>query len=202
MTYLRLVLFFILALNTLAIGDALCFDNFHSGHHSYPKLNYDSLFAEAVSVDQSAEAKELIEQCIARYGGAEKLGKLKSFHLELSMLMLMSRDSITVEKFFVRDRMYKIVRHRSDGIEERILNQNQAWYSGKDTLYALSSGRYNAELFSYLTLSMPLGIITESFDDSRFGHRTDDSLAYLYLKKPDSLMIVLGIDPSDYTIRS
>jgi hypothetical protein len=201
MDYKRLLLYIFL-LNLLAVNCAFCFEKFHAGHHSYPKLNYDSLFAEAVSVDSAAEGKDLIESCIERYGGVEKLEKLKSFHLGLSMLMIMSNDSITVDKFFVRDRMYKIVRHRPDGIEERILNKSQAWFSGKDTVYALDGGRYNAELFSYLTLSMPLGLKTESFDDTRLGHREDDSLTYLYLKKQDSLMIVLGISPSDFTIRS
>lgn len=201
MNYKRLLLYVFL-LSLFAFSDTFCFEKFHSGYHSYPKLNYDSLFAEAVSVGSSVEGKDLIESCIDRYGGIEKLEKLKSFRLELSMLMMMSSDSITVDKFFVRDRMYKIVRHRPDGIEERILNKSQAWFSGKDTVYALDGGRYNAELFSYLTLSMPLGIMTESFDDIRLGKREDDPLAYLYLKKQDSLMIVLGISPSDYTIRS
>jgi hypothetical protein len=118
------------------------------------------------------------------------------------MLMMMSNDSITVDKFFIRDRMYKIVRHRPGGIEERIVNKSQAWFSGRDTVFALDGGRYNAELFSYLTLSMPLSVRTEPFSDVRYGHREDDPLAYLYMKKQDSLMIVLGIDPSDYTVKT
>jgi hypothetical protein len=66
----------------------------------------------------------------------------------------------------------------------------------------LDSGRYKAELFSYLTLAMPLAMRAERFDDIRYGTRDDDSLHYIYMKKRDSLTIVIGIDPIDHFIKS
>jgi hypothetical protein len=62
--------------------------------------------------------------------------------------------------------------------------------------------RYCAILFGYLTLTMPLALDTEPFSEIRVGQREADSLDYLYCKKNDSLMIVVGIDPSNSMIRS
>jgi hypothetical protein len=69
-------------------------------------------------------------------------------------------------------------------------------------MIVLDHGRYKAELFSYLTLAMPLALKTERFDGIRYGRRTDDSLAYIYMDKQDTLMIVIGIDPRDSLIKS
>ena len=178
------------------------FDTYHGSYHTVEKLNYDSLFAAAVSLEQSPEGQVLVQRCIERYGGMDKLADLQSVRLTYAMLPFGARDSILVEKFMGPNRHYKIVRHDPRGTEERILNENRAWFHGRDTTLFLYSGRYKAELFSYLTLSMPRAIRTEPFAAIRYGTRAGDSLRYLYLLKPDSLLMVLGIDPDDYTIVS
>ena len=66
----------------------------------------------------------------------------------------------------------------------------------------LDGGRYNAELYSYLYIAMPLAVRTERFDQIRYGERPDDPLAYLYLEKQDSVMVILGIDRDTHLIRS
>ena len=66
----------------------------------------------------------------------------------------------------------------------------------------LDGGRYCAELYSYLSLATPLAVRTERFDEIRYGERPDDPLAYIYLDKQDSLLVVLGIDRDSYLIRS
>jgi hypothetical protein len=110
----------------------------------------------------------------------------------------MTRDSIHVTKSFQVDRKHKMMRRD----RERILNGTFAWSQSPDTLIRLDGGRYRAELFSYLTLAMPLALESESFTGMRFGHREADSLAYIYLDKPDTLMMVIGIDPRDHLIKS
>jgi hypothetical protein len=61
--------------------------------------------------------------------------------------------------------------------------------------------RYKAEVYSNLVLNLPACIDTEPFSERRYGTRTDDSLQYLYLDKADSVLLIVAIDPSDYTIR-
>lgn len=201
MTVWRNVIWCLLGLCLIFTSQSLGFQSFH-GSSGLPKLNYDSLYNDAVVLDTSPRGQELVQKCIERYGGEEKLKELKSFHIEFSMFMYMAHDSITVEKFFDRSRRYKIVKHQQSGIEARILNEDSAWYTGTDTLMDLKGSRYNAELFSYLTLTMPAGIREERFSDIRYGVRSEDSLEYIYMNKADTLMIVLGISPEDYTIRS
>jgi hypothetical protein len=103
-----------------------------------------------------------------------------------------------VVKSFARGRRHRVKRLE----EERILSGSECWFQSSDSLMILDGGRYRAELYSFLTLAMPLAIQTERFDDIRYGERTGDPLAYIYLDKQDSLLVVLGIDREDYMIRS
>ena len=105
--------------------------------------------------------------------------------------------SYKVVKSFQRGRRYKI--ERLD--EKRILNGEKCWVQNKEGEVG-DQGRYRNELYSYLSQAMPLAIQTENFDDIRYGSRSDDPLAYVYLEKQDSLMTVLGIDRDSGLIRS
>lgn len=177
------------------------YKKFH-GMHGMAKLNYDSLFAEAIPVSETAEGQALIENCLDRYHGLEKLRGLNSFEITYKMLQFMDKDSMDITKKFETGRKYKILRRSPVSYEERMLDGQHAWFQNEDTVIFLDSGRYKAELFSYLTLSMPLGMKTERFDDIRYGHRSNDSLDYIYMTKNDTLMIIVGIDPDDYLIKS
>lgn len=180
------------------------FDKFHSHAHGkmFAKLNYDSLFNEATPLEKTKDAQILIEKCIEHYGGTEALESVKGVEIEYATKLLMKGGTITVKKSRAEERRYKIIRDEPKGKEIRILNGAKAWFAGRDTVLTLNSGRYKSELFSYLTLSMPLAMKTEPFSEIRYGYRADDSLAYIYMKKQDSLMIILGIDPQKYTINT
>lgn len=177
---------------------------FYQYHHTkgITKLNYDSLFANAVPLDESSEGRELIDKCLDAYGGLEKLESLKNFHLKYRMMAYLSRDTVDVEKSIENGVKYKIVRRQDGRYEERILNGRQAWFQSLDTLMVIDSGRYKAELFSYLTLSLPLALKNERFNEIKYGTRSDDSLSYIYMVKKDTLMIIAGIDPKDGYIKS
>ncbi|UCC78653.1 MAG: hypothetical protein JSW64_10255 [Candidatus Zixiibacteriota bacterium] len=177
---------------------------FDKYHHTkgVPKLNYDSLFMEAVPINESAEGQTIIRKCIESYGGGEKLESLRNFRLTYRMKPYLSGDTIEVTKSFAADRKYKIVRDPHGRYEERILNGARAWFQSLDTLMVIDSGRYKAELFSYLTLSLPLSLENERFDEVRYGTRSGDSLSYIYMVKQDTLMIIAGIDPEDGYIKS
>jgi hypothetical protein len=183
-------------------GISAGYEKFHAQEHeSTPKLDYDSLFAIASPLADSPDGRQVIENCLNAYGGIPKLEELKSVRFTWRMLAMMSSDSVNVVKIMATGRRYKIERERPNGFEVRMIDENRAWFQNADTVIELNGGRYKAELFSYLVLSMPLALKTERFDDIRYGRRADDPLHYLYLDKLDSLMVVLGIDPSDYMIK-
>jgi outer membrane lipoprotein-sorting protein len=169
-------------------------------HHkkSSPRVNYDSLSAAATPLEKSTGGKALVENCIAAYGGLEKLQSLDSFELTYESTSRFGGEPYKLVKAFQRGRRYKISRLS----EERILNGKDCWFRNEETTMDLDSGRYRAELYSYLTLAMPLAIRTEEFDAVKYGEIPDDPLAYIYLDKLDSLMVVVGIDRKDYKIRS
>lgn len=198
---MKTICIFLLLITLLSVN-TFAFDSMHGHKTAAFKLNYDSLFQTATPLKDSPEGKALIDNCIKAYGGEEKLNKLESCHLVYSTDAFMMKQSITVEKSFTRNRQYKITRYQQPQNESRILNGNDSWFIGRDTVLFLNSGRYKAELFSYLTLCMPLAIKTEPFSEIRYGTRTNDSLLFLYLKKNDTLMSVLGIDPKDYLIKN
>lgn len=172
-------------------------DKFHHTKSS-PKVNYDSLSAAAAPLDESARGRKIVENCIAAYGGVEKLQSLDSFELTYESNSRFGGEPYELVKKFQHGRRYRISRLS----EERILNGKECWFKNEDTTMDLDSGRYRAELYSYLTLALPLAIRTEEFDAVRYGEIPDDPLAYIYLDKQDSLMVVVGIDQNDYRIRS
>jgi len=163
-------------------------DKFHHTASS-PKVNYDSLFAVAAPLDESAIGQSIVGKCMLAYGGAEKLAALKDFELTYRTSSRFSDGDYEVVKSFQRGRRYKIERLA----EKRILNGEKCWVQN-DKGEVGDQGRYRNELYSYLTLAMPLAIQTEPFGDARYGTRSDDPLAYIYLDKQDSVMTVLGID--------
>lgn len=165
------------------------------------KLNYDSLYNSAVSLEKSSEGKEIINKCIEAYGGMEKLEKIKSLKYQWKMFPNYSKDSITVIKEFSQNRKYKIIQNWDRGIEAKLLNDKMAWSITSDTIISISGPQYTGKLFSYLVMKMPQAMKNESFSEIRYGMRDSDSLGYIYMLKKDSLMIVVGIDPSDNLIK-
>lgn len=175
------------------------FENFHHGIKA-EKLNYDSLYNVAVPLDQSPEGIKLLKNCIGHYGGREKLENINSLKLEYHMKPRFGNDSLLIFKYWMPDRKYKITRTNKNTAESRILKGISAWFQNTDTTIELDSGRYKAELFSFLTLGMPLAAENERFDGTRYGVRDNDSLAYLYFMKKDSLLMVIGIAPNTMEI--
>ncbi len=163
--------------------------SFH-GSHSGPKVDHEALFESAAPLADSQQGRQLLADCLEAYGGQEKLQNLKGFRLHYSMTPMMSTESFPVIKSFQTGRGYRYVK----GDEERILNGTKCWYTKGDQVADMDGGRYRAELFSYLTLAMPLASETEHFDNVRFGKRDDDPLSYLYFDKADSVLVILGIN--------
>ncbi len=180
---------------------AHAFDSMH-GAKAVPKLNYDSLWAMATPIEKSPNGQALIERLIATYGGMEKLKDISSLSVTYAMKAFLNRDTVDVEKSLMPGRRYRITRKSGKTFEERILNGTNCWFQNRDTLMFLNSGRYKAELFSFLTLSMPQAIKMERFDAIRYGVRAGDSLQYLYFDKKDSLLMAIGIDPVDNLIKT
>jgi hypothetical protein len=175
------------------------FHTFHGAKGGVPKLNYDSLAAVSTPLEDSPEGRTLAEACLARYGGVEKLRELRRFRLVYWMKSFGGADSVEVVKTFERGRKYRVRTPR----ETRMINGGSAWFRNANAEIDLDGGRYRAELFSYLTLAMPLAMTEEPFDGGvRYGKREGDSLGYFYMEKVDSLIIVLGIDPADSLIKS
>lgn len=189
----------------LSIGNASAQHGDHNFHgiQGVEKLNYDSLFVDAIPLEKSKAGQTLLAGCMKKYGGEEKLKSLKSFRLKYEMSAIMGGSHpVQLVKSYQVGRKYKVFKSGMTGIEQRIINGGDAWFIGRDTIITLHSGRYKAELFSYLTLGMPLAAKSERFDDIRYGQRDSDSLRYIYMTKTDSLMIIIGIDPEDHLIRS
>ncbi len=197
--YKKILLLLVIVL--LAGGTVTAFDNFHGQKAAIEKFNYDSLYTAATSVEKSEAGQKLIEDCIAAYGGVEHLKNLSSCRIQYFMEVFLSAKDITVEKTYTNKRQYKIIRHQKPAIEARIIDGAKSWFIGRDTTLVLFSGKYKAELFSYLTLSMPLAMQTEPFSEMRYGTRNNDTLSYIYMKKNDSLMVVLGIDNKTHFIK-
>ncbi len=200
MNHLRVAIIIII-LYIGSFSTASGFDYLH-GAQAVAKLNYDSLYQAAAPIERSAEGRQLMAHCLARYGGVEALKKLVGYRLTLRMKAFLNRDSLDITKSFHRGRQYRINRVGPINNETRILNGDRSWYQASDTLINLNDGRYRAELFSYLTLALPLAMKTERFDGIRVGLRDNDSLVYIYMRKKDSLTIVVGIDPHSYLIKS
>jgi hypothetical protein len=177
-----------LAIAVALAGAAGAQDKFHHTESS-PKVDYAGLLADATPLQESAIGQGVVEKCMQAYGGAEKLAALKDFELVYRSTSRFTQGDYEVVKSFQRGRRYKIERLA----EKRILNGDKCWVQNdKDEVG--DQGRYRNELYSYLTLALPLAIQTEPFDEVRYGTRKDDPLAYIYLDKQDSLLTVLGID--------
>jgi hypothetical protein len=184
-----------------AAAESLAQDKFHHGQPDEPKLNYDSLWAAATPLEESEGGRRILKDCLIAYGGREHLEELKSLKLTWKMKALSNPDSVDVVKTAAFERKYIVERQRSRGIERRILNGSAAWLQTSDTLVELGSGRYKAELFSYLVMAMPLAAVTEPFSETRYGRRSGDSLDYIYLRKDDSLIVALGLDTANHLVK-
>jgi hypothetical protein len=172
-------------------------DTFHHSGNA-PKVNYDSLLAAAVPLDDTEAGRKLLDDCIASYGGTDKLEALRDFELTYQVTSKFERDPYKLVKSFQRGRRYRT----ESPANTRILNGSECWFQNKDTEMELDSGRYRAELFSYLALAMPLGVRTERFDSIRYGERPGDALGYIYCDKADSLLVVLGINRTSHMIET
>jgi hypothetical protein len=169
-------------------------------HGSAPghKVDYQGLFESAEELADSPEGQIVLEKCLEAYGGQEKLQQLQSFKIRYEKDSTLSGKPEIVEKTFQRGRKYRTV----SGEDSRIINSQTCWYEHQDQVAELDGTRYRAELFSYLTLAMPLAATTERFDSIRYGKRNHDSLHYLYFDKADSVLTILGIDPETHLIKS
>ncbi len=188
-----------LILLILLTSSAIAEQKFH-GHMADAKLNYDSLWNAAVPLEESKMGKVMIDHCVMTYGGKEHLEKLKSARFTWTMKSMMSPEDIAITKTVRFDRHYKIEREVMDGLETRIIADDEGWFQTPDTTIELYGGRYKSELFSYYVLSLPLAAVSGEFPEIRYGQRKDEPYHYIYMMKPDSLMLVIGIDPADYLI--
>ncbi len=176
-------------------------DQFHHANKT-PMINYDSLFAKAITIHDSEEGQAIIDRCIERYGGRKLLESLNSCQLFYKMKPFGANDSINIVKSFQRGRKFKILRNPEARTQESIINGNKSWFQSPETLYAVQNKQYKTWLFSYLSASLPLPLLIERFDDIRLGKRESSSLNYIYMDIKDSLLFVIGIDPSDGFIKS
>ncbi len=197
MRFLTITAMFLLAVVLGGVTVAQQQDKYHHSESS-PKIDYDGYLKAAVPLSQSDEGRALLDNCFQSYGGEEKLRTLKDFELTYEATSRFGGNSYKVVKSFQRGRRHKIDRRE----EQRILNGEKSWFKNEETTMDLDGGRYCAELYSYLSLATPLAVRTERFDEIRYGERPDDPLAYIYLDKQDSLLVVLGIDRDSYLIRS
>ena len=195
-SFALLVSIFSVAAAGLVFGQAQQ-DNFHHTAKT-PKVDYDGLFAAAEPLDESASGREVLAACLAAYSEDEKLSNLQGFRLEYGSVEDPEDRTTWVAKSLERGRRYRV----TAGGKDRILNGRKCWYQDPGQLMDMDGGRYRAELFSYLTLAMPLAAETENFTGIRYGKRADDPLDYLYFDKADSLMIILGLDAADHRIRT
>ena len=167
------------------------------------KLNYDSLWNEAMNFDDSPEGNNVLNNCLKNYGGLEHLKTLKNLEIEYNLQSLLNdKSNYNVEQFFNNELKYKKISHTNDTLTSTtVLNGNIASTTNNEDYYPVDNGAFKYELFNYLLMSMPASINTETFPEIKYGTRPDDSLNYIYLKKEDTLMVVLGIDLSDNFIK-
>ncbi len=171
--------------------------HFHSttpGH----KVDYRGFFDAAVDLSDSPTGQAVLAECLAAYGGVEKLRTLQGFRIRYDESSLVGGETTELVKSFQRGRRYRTVQ----GTDSRLINGLTCWYEHGDQTAELDGTHYRAELFSYLTLAMPLAAETEHFDQIRYGRREGDPLEYLYFDKADSVLVVLGISAEDHLIVS
>ena len=169
-------------------------------HHqsSGPKVDYQALLEAASPLSENREGQDLLQACLAAYGGSEKLAKLQGLRLTYSLAGSSDPAKGSTSKSFQLGRRYKVVQ---DG-RERILNGGDCWVQDKDQTWKMDDFRYRAELFSYLVLAMPYAAETEHFDQVRFSRDQEQGLGLFYFVKTDSLMIIMGVDTSDHLVKA
>lgn len=167
------------------------------------KLNYDSLWNESVDLNSSPEGSKVLNNCLEAYGGLEHINTLKNLEIEYNLQSLLNDENkFIVKQFSSNDLKYKKITPGEDStISLSILNGNKASKSVNKTSMLIYDIDYKYILSNYLVMSMPANINKETFSEIKYGTRSDDSLAYIYLKKEDTLMMILGIDPTDNFIK-
>jgi len=173
----------------------------HGGAADYPAQNYDSLWTVATPLADSKEGQALLAGCLDALGGSEHLKKLTAFKAVWAMSPSGSRDSVLVTRTVAPERRHRIDIAKADHSEIRILNRQQAWHLRDNQVVPLDGMRYKAELFSDYTLRLPLSMLDSEFTGMRRLVRPNDSLDCIFLDLPDSLWLVIGIDPQDHLIR-
>ncbi len=201
MSRVHKMLLIVIAILILSASQLFAFENFH-GHKGRPHPKLDSLFEAAVSLDKSTEGMALVDACIEKYGGLEKLKTVKSIRQSWRMEIAGTRDTVDIVKTWAPNKRLLIKTYYDGNMERKILRGDSAWFESHDTVSFVEGNRYKGFLFSYLTLGMPVSIKTETFAEMKYGVREGDSLGYIYMLKTDSLMIVIGIDPADNLIKS
>lgn len=198
---MRQTTWLVILLAVMAIGSSALGQHekqrFH-GNAPGHKTDFKALFNEAQSLEESSEGQAVLRNCLKAYGGLEKLKSFDGALIKYDNRTSDNSEPVEVVKSFQRGRKYRTVK----GIDTRLINNLSCWYEHEDQVAELDGTRYRAELFSYLTLMMPMAAKTERFDSIRHGKRDNDPLDYLYFVKTDSLMIILGIDPEEHLIRS
>jgi len=191
------LLFLAVLLPGLAIAqmdDAVKFHHADPG----PQVDYQALLEEATPLSDSPEGQELLQACLDAYGGMEKAESLRTFKLTYPEGQEGELGKPTVEKFFSRDRRYKI----QEGDKERMINGSTCWVQSATDSWEMEGFRYRAELYSYLVLAMPFAAKTEHFDEVKYSRGEVDNLGIFYFVKTDSLMITMGVDTANHTIQS
>ncbi len=193
LAFLILAVFLIVGSNVLGQHEKQRFHSTVPGH----KVDYQALLEQAQVIDDSPTGQEVLANCLQAYGGMEKMATLHSFRIQYESATGPDTEPETVVKTIQRGRKYRTAK----GTDTRLINDRTCWYEHEDQVAELNDTRYRAELFSYLTLTMPYTAKTERFDSVRYGKQDGDSLDYLYFAKTDSLMIILGIDPESHLIK-
>lgn len=177
--------------------DRPSFHGVHEGEEQSSKLPYEFMYAEATPLSASDEGQALLEGCFAAYGGRGHLAALNSVCLTHDIVSAMFGEGQS-QRTITGDRQYRIERSG----EVRTLDGSNAWHQGKKGTAELKEDRYRGELFSYLTMRLPQITEIENFSEPRYAKRGEDPLGYIFFDKPDSLLLVVGIDPETHLIRS
>lgn len=188
---------FVVIVASLVVGAdaALAYKGIHSSGHGPEKLNYDSLYRAAAPLNESPVGRQLVQECLAAYGGQAHLEKLQTLILHYRMVHSLSGDTADLWKYFAPGPKLKKTRHLSGHSKELILNDVHAWRVMADKAVELGEISYFGQLYSYEVLRMPLPLAESAPENLRYGTRESDSLGYIYWKARDSLLVVIGISP-------
>lgn len=182
-------------------GTTVKSDHYLQGKEVYVKLNYDSLWDQASDI-YSDEGQKLVNSCIDKYGGVEHLNKINTLKLIYQSESALLNNTQEITKYFQKDKKHKtIITENGNLVKERIFNNYKAWDKTPESTQEIILQEYKKEYFEYILQLMPLGINDESFSGIRYGKRDDDNLEYVYLKKDDTLMTILGINHEDFLIK-